>query len=627
MVYSAQSEKKMNELIKIVGEPIDSLDDITLQEEAGADTTPEVDPGAETTPEVDPEADISSLADPGVVGEGYSAFWFPDDAAFQADPNFLEAAEGPYGMDVMEYSYTRAGEPDTIYTVAVDVSDPEGATYGLVVQAVETTTTGAGTANETQDVTVYDSEGTVIDEFGDLTLDDAIVELTEEDLFGDPETDIAHLVSLLPEGTNVTEADGSGNVSYIVYDNPDGSGQKMLFATRSINSATGNPHYEKGTVWINSEVAGSVKGAVELFQESETAYALAKVDLPESQTILPEFISFAQIAGMAGLLLSGAGGGGGGDGGGYDRPKAASVRLLGMQALAAAGNIAVSNIDFSSLFGARSTAEDIMAGVYDSSKGPYTQIPESQDPLTVAMMPRSVPASSRGVSETVPELALAIDNLSQTGAARQAGADLAGDGFGELAIPDEVRDAVLSMMASNAGLVDPRRGNVVYPLNEDPDFLAAVEAMGNEVLAGTGRYPDGSQVVISRDVGLHAVEWVGDGGALNWHVDQSPRRMPGFTFVYTLQGSTTEYISNEDRNENFHFDQEEFDRSGTYIWYPNEGVAEEEFVQTMDPGSMSVIEHQSPNAEQNLNALLHRSPNEFDRSILIFTMRIETPRS
>ncbi|MEP3299167.1 MAG: hypothetical protein ABJO27_22280, partial [Pseudoruegeria sp.] len=293
MVYSAQSEKKMNELIKIVGEPIDSLDDITLQEEAGADTTPEVDPGA----------------DPGIIGLGQPAYFIPQDAEILGS-TFVPAEDGPYGVDTKEFVYTRAGQADTVYVVSIDASDPGGARDGLVLHATETF---SETVNGVvlSDVTTYDSFGTATETLLDLDLAAEVEPITETELLGDPETDLAHiedkLYQLRPDA-EILEVHSAGPLTYASYQLSGETGIRVYMMERITEDGAAGHTYEYADGWISGTVTGFFFEAFNYFQKAVNTYVELKHYYNVGTLaldVIDYFLQDVDLSGIASMVLGG----------------------------------------------------------------------------------------------------------------------------------------------------------------------------------------------------------------------------------------------------------------------------------------------------------------------------------
>ncbi|MEP3035023.1 MAG: hypothetical protein ABJO67_11865, partial [Pseudoruegeria sp.] len=140
MVYSAQSEKKMNELIKIVGEPIDSLDQIGWNA--------------------------------GEFVEGKQTFGIPQDAEILSQNTILAGDGGPFAENVSLVKYTLADMPDKIYTVAINDSDFSSADAQLVILHAEYSISDGSTI-------VFDASGEVLDSFTEADFVDVSTETAD----------------------------------------------------------------------------------------------------------------------------------------------------------------------------------------------------------------------------------------------------------------------------------------------------------------------------------------------------------------------------------------------------------------------------------------------------------------
>jgi len=253
-------------------------------------------------PEVIVETDETDL---GVIGQDRPAYFIPEDAEILGS-SFVPAESGPYGVDTKEFLYTRPGEEDTVYVVSIDASDPGGARDGLVLHATKTVSEAVDGV-VLSDVTTYDSFGTATDTVFDLDLTAQVEPITEAELMGDPEADLAHIedkVYELHPDAEILEMHSAGPLTYASYKLPDKTGIRVHMLERVTEDGVAGHTYEQADGWLSGDVTAMFfdafnhfKTAVNIYVELNHYYTAGALTL-DVLDYFRQNIDFAGIASM-----------------------------------------------------------------------------------------------------------------------------------------------------------------------------------------------------------------------------------------------------------------------------------------------------------------------------------------
>lgn len=574
--------------------------------------------------------------DPGVVGTGYSAYWVPHDAEILSQ-EILLAEDGPYGVKTANFTYTRPDEPNTIYSVAADISDPDSARDGLVLHATVTEWEEQSDGSILSDITTYDSFGTQIDQQLDLDLSESVTPLTESEILGDADADITHLEGKLPEDAEIIASRSAGPLSYIEYQQPGVNGTKVYIQQRNYHD-DGTYNYETATNWLTSPMVIAFKEGFSYFQKAVQTYFDAKLNYDVGKLSL-DFLSFlaqnVDLASIASLFTSGT------PATDITPEQSASVRMTanvaallpfvqrgavlagdwmmynsGPSNFAMAGNCLYRSAGETSVDMRGETGEVADAGVNPSEDAGDIEAPPSFEPIQLSDFTSTLNAWA------APEQELT------------AATDIETKGYTSVVIPDEV-DAELSTIINTRAPTDRSATDDKWMLNNSPEFIEAFEAYAQKVvdqMVEGGIYPPGSKAATTPNTQLRHFNGA---GASYWHQDHvtigdpylDGKLVGGMNAVYTVGNtrSTPQFLKPEYR------DQVElnpdFPENSEAQWIGKDGKSIDRMMASVPTNEMSFF-MAADTTDVNRTpypALVHRSPDALYRNIFSQTVYVYVP--